>query len=64
MVEPNNTNIKVWKTLGDGGIEWLNQLLNEIIRSKKKSYEWIRNTLILIYKNNGDIHNFKSYKGD
>jgi len=64
-VDPNNILIEVWKILGDRGIVCLTKLFNEIIiiRTKKMSDEWRINTLILIYKNKGDIQIFLSYRG-
>ena len=56
-VGPNNIPIEVWKSLGDRGIVWFTKLFNEIMRTKKMSDEWRRSTLILIYKNKGDIQN-------
>jgi hypothetical protein len=52
-VGSDNIPIEVWKSLGDRGIVWLTKLFNKIIRKKKMSYEWRRDTLIPIYKNKG-----------
>jgi len=62
-VKPDNIPIEVWKSLGDRGIVWLTKLFNEIMRTKKISDEWKRNTLILFYKNKEDIQNCSSYRG-
>ncbi|KAL5130891.1 Craniofacial development protein 2 [Glycine soja] len=44
-VGPDNIPIEVWKTLGDRGLEWLTELFNEIMRSKRMPEEWRRSTL-------------------
>ncbi|KAH1220391.1 LINE-1 retrotransposable element ORF2 protein [Glycine max] len=62
-VGPDNIPIEVWKTLGDRGLEWLTKLFNEIMRSKRMPEEWRRSTLVLIYKNKGDIQNCANYRG-
>jgi hypothetical protein len=46
--------IKVWKFLG---VCWLTNLFNKIFSVNKIPCEWMRSTLILIYKNKGDIQN-------
>ncbi|KAH1202758.1 Craniofacial development protein 2 [Glycine max] len=43
-VGPDNIPIEVWKTLGDRGLEWLTELFNEIMRSKRMPEEWRRST--------------------
>ncbi|RZC13747.1 DExH-box ATP-dependent RNA helicase DExH10 [Glycine soja] len=48
-VGPDNIPIEVWKTLGDRGLEWLTELFNEIMRSKRMPEEWRRSTLVPIY---------------
>ena len=40
---------------------WLTKLFNEIMRTKKMSDEWRRNTLIPIYKNKGNMQNCANY---
>ncbi|KAL5131500.1 LINE-1 retrotransposable element ORF2 protein [Glycine soja] len=62
-VGPDNIPIEVWKTLGDRGLEWLTELFNEIMRSKRMPEEWRRSTLVSIYKNKGDIQNCANYRG-
>ncbi|KAH1262945.1 Phosphoinositide phospholipase C 6 [Glycine max] len=62
-VGPDNIPIEVWKTLGDRGLEWLTELFNEIMRSKRMPEEWRRSTLVPIYKNKGDIQNCANYRG-
>jgi hypothetical protein len=62
-VGPDNIYTEVWKSLGDRGIRWLTNHFNEIMRSKKISDEWRRQTLIPIYKNRKDIQNCANYKG-
>ena len=34
-VGPDNIPIELWKILGDRGLEWLTELVNEIMRSKR-----------------------------
>ncbi|KAL5141766.1 Metal tolerance protein 6 [Glycine soja] len=46
-VGPDNIPIEVWKTLGDRGLEWLTELFNEIMRSKRMPEEWRRSTRAL-----------------
>ncbi|KAL5168243.1 LINE-1 retrotransposable element ORF2 protein [Glycine soja] len=62
-VGPDNIPIEVWKTLGDRSLEWLTELFNEIMRSKRMPEEWRRSTLVPIYKNKGDIQNCANYRG-
>ncbi|KAH1225912.1 Cleavage and polyadenylation specificity factor subunit 2 [Glycine max] len=44
-VGADNIPIEVWKTLGDRGLEWLTELFNEIMRSKRMPEEWRRSTV-------------------
>lgn len=52
--------IEVWKHLGDVGVEWLTKLFNYILRSGRTPSEWRKSTLVLIYKNQGDIQSCAS----
>ena len=54
-VVSDNIFIEVWKIFGDRGFEWFIEFFNEIMRLKRMSEEWRRSTLVLIYKNKGDI---------
>jgi len=61
-VEPDNIPIEVGEVLE---IETLvgSHLFNKIMRSKKMLSERRRITLIMIYKNKGDIQDFANYWG-
>ena len=52
---PDGIPIKVWRCLGDLAIVWLTKMFNNIFQSNKMPEEWRQSTLVLIYKNKGDI---------
>lgn len=43
-------------------MEWLIELFNVIFNTTKMPEEWRWNTMILLYKNKGDIQNY-NYRG-
>lgn len=55
--------IEVWKYLDDAGVAWLTNLFSKILSVNKMSSELRRNTLILIYKNKGDVQNCTNHCG-
>jgi hypothetical protein len=62
-MDPDGIPIEVWKCLGDIAIVWLTKLFNHIFRSNKMPDEWKRSTLVLIFKNKGDIQSCTNYQG-
>jgi hypothetical protein len=58
---PDGIPIEVWKCLGDITTVWLTKLFNHIFLSNKIPDEWRRSTLVLIFKNKGDIQNCTNY---
>nr|XP_009799838.1 PREDICTED: uncharacterized protein LOC104245841 [Nicotiana sylvestris] len=60
---PNEIPVKFWKSVGRAGLEWLNELFNVIFRTKKMPEEWIRSTMVPLYKNKGDIQSCNNYQG-
>jgi len=61
IVDSNDIPIEVWKCMGEQGFIWLTKFFNEILRSKKMPDESRKGTLVLIFKNKGDIPNCVSY---
>ena len=54
-VGPDYIPVEIWKCLGEEGIEWLMELFNVIFRTAKMPHKWRFGTIILLYKNKGDI---------
>jgi len=61
-VGPDLIPVEICKCLGDEGIEWLVALFNVIFRTAKMPNEWRTSTIILFYKNKGDIQDCKNYR--
>ncbi len=57
---PDKIPIEFWKYLDDMGVGWLTNIFKKILNVTKMPGEWRRSTLILIYKNTGDIQNCKN----
>ena len=55
--------VKVWKCLGEAGLEWLSELFNVIFRTAKMPKEWRASTVIPLYKNKGDIQDCNNFRG-
>ena len=47
--------IEVCRYLGKIGVTWLIDVFKKIQRTNKMSNGWRRRTLVLIYKNKGDV---------
>jgi len=62
-VGPDGILVKIWKCLGEQGLEWLTDLFSVIFRATKMSREWRTSTIISLYKNQGDIKNCNNYRG-
>jgi hypothetical protein len=60
---PDGILIEVWKCLRDIAIVWLTKLFNHIFRSNRMPDEWMRSTLVPIFKNKGDIQSCTNYRG-
>jgi len=54
--------MEIWKCLGIERIEWLAKLFNVILRTTKMSQERRTSTIILLYKNKGDIQDCNNYR--
>ena len=62
-VGPDNLPAEVWKILGAPGLDYLQEVLNKIIKEEKVPAEWRKSTLIPIFKNKGDITCCGNYRG-
>ncbi|XP_070041242.1 uncharacterized protein [Nicotiana tomentosiformis] len=60
---PYEIPLEFWRCVGRAGLEWLTGLFNVILRMKRIPDEWRWSTMILIYKNKGDIQNCNNYRG-
>jgi len=49
--------------LGEEGLKWLAELFNIIFRTVEMPSEWRFSTIILLYKNKGDIQDCNNYRG-
>ena len=54
-VDPDGIPMEIWKTLGGEGLDWLMDLFNVIFETATMPQDWRRSTIILLYKNNGDV---------
>nr|XP_009613482.1 uncharacterized protein LOC104106609 [Nicotiana tomentosiformis] len=55
--EPDEIPVEFWKSVDRASLEWLTGLFNTIFRTNKMPEEWRCITMILVYKNKGDIQN-------
>ncbi|XP_019228557.1 PREDICTED: uncharacterized protein LOC109209697 [Nicotiana attenuata] len=62
-IGPDKIPEEFWKSVGKAGLEWLTRLFNVIFRMKKMPEEWRWITMVLVYKNKGDIQNCNNYQG-
>ena len=62
-VGPDQIPVKVWKCMGEEGLEWLTELFNVIFKTAKMSREWRASTIIPLYKNKGDIQDCNNFRG-
>jgi hypothetical protein len=61
-LDPDGVPIEVWRSLKDVAIVWLTKLFNHIFRSNKMPKEW-RKSILVIFKNKGDIQSCTNYRG-
>ncbi|XP_070055997.1 uncharacterized protein [Nicotiana tomentosiformis] len=52
---PDEILVEFWRNVGREDLEWLTGLFNVIFRTKRMPDEWRCSTMILLYKNKGDI---------
>jgi len=62
-VGPDNIPVKIWKLLGEEGLEWLTNFFNIIFEFATMPQEWRYSILIPLYKNKGDTQDCNNYKG-
>ena len=55
---PDNLPVKVWKSLGRTGVNFLKEALNKITDEENIPDIWRKSILIPIFKNKGDITNY------
>ena len=60
---PDELPVKVWKCMGEMGINFLTRLFNRLLIGKRMPEEWTRSVLIPIYKNKGDAQCCGNYRG-
>ncbi len=60
---PDNLPVKVWKSLGRTGVNFLKEALNKITDEENIPDIWRKSILIPIFKNKGDIMNCGNYRG-
>jgi len=54
-VGPDLIPVKVWKCLGEVGVDWLIEFFNIIFRMTKMPSEWRTSTVIPLYKDKGNV---------
>ena len=59
---PDNLPVKVWKSLGRTGVNFLKEAFNKITDEEKIPDIWRKSILIPIYKNKGDLMNCGNYR--
>ncbi|XP_021738213.1 uncharacterized protein LOC110704711 [Chenopodium quinoa] len=62
-VDPDGISTKVWRCLGNIGIDWLTDLFNKIWRATRIPQNWRKSTLVQVYKNKGDAQDCSNYRG-
>ena len=60
---PDQIPVKVWKCLGEEGLEWLSELFNVIFRTAKMPEEWRSRIVIPLYKKKGNIQDCNNFRG-
>ena len=55
--------IDMVKAGGEGGVQWMWEVLREVWRSEKIPDEWTRSVILPIFKNKKDILDCKQYRG-
>ena len=63
VVGPDLIPVKIWKCLGEVGLDWLTELFNVIFRTVKMPNEWRISTVISLYKDKGDVQDCNDYRG-
>jgi len=61
-VGPDLIPVKIWR-LGKVGVDWLTTLFNVILKMAKMPREWRTSTVILLYKDKGDVQDCNNYRG-
>ncbi|KAF3664671.1 putative DNA-directed RNA polymerase IV subunit 1-like isoform X2 [Capsicum annuum] len=60
---PDEIPVDFWKFSSGSGLRWLTNLFNNIFKSAKMPEAWRWSTMILLYKNKGDIQCCNNYRG-
>ncbi len=60
---PDGIPVEVWKSLGDEGIDMLQDLMQKIYEEEKMPNEWRDSVIVPIYKEKGDIQDCGNYRG-
>ncbi|XP_047259261.1 uncharacterized protein LOC124891609, partial [Capsicum annuum] len=59
---PNKISVDFLKYTGEAGLRWLTDLFNDIFKTARMPKAWRWNTMILLYKNKGDIQSCNNYR--
>ena len=62
-VGPDNIPMKVWRSLGDAGVDVLWDLMKKIYEQEKIPSQWRKSSTVPIYKQKGDIQECGNYRG-
>ena len=62
-IGPDELPVKVWKCMGEMGVNFLTRLFNRLLMAERMPEEWRRSVLIPIYKNKGDAQCCGNYRG-
>ena len=60
---PDGIPVEVWKSLGEGGVDMLLDLLQKIFDQEKMPEEWRDSVIVSIFKEKGDIQDCGNYRG-
>ena len=60
---PDGIPVEVWKSLGEGGVDMLLDLLQKIFEQEKMPEEWRDSVIVPIFKEKGDIQDCGNYRG-
>ncbi|XP_026488483.2 uncharacterized protein LOC113395141 [Vanessa tameamea] len=61
--EADDIPFEVWKVLKTNGCMWLTLFFNKLLPEETIPQEWCCSSLVLIFKNKGDVQDWNNYRG-
>ena len=62
-VDPYRVSIEAWKALGELGVSWLTDFLNNVMAEGRMPGAWRSSTIVPIFKHKGDAKECSNYRG-